>query len=101
MTNSELAAIKARADAATPKPWHAVKDQGVFGNIFWHISTGRMFVVGSGPYGENGGAHCLKDAVFIAHARLDVPALIADVVEQLRAMAQAYLAEIEQYGVAR
>jgi hypothetical protein len=57
-------------------------------------------VVGSGPYGENGGAHCFEDAAFIAHARMDVPALIAEV-EQLRAVAQAYLAEIEQYGVAR
>jgi hypothetical protein len=69
MTTDDLAAIKARADAATPGPW-AID----FGSVV--ASDGEDFVTPCYP-DERG----QLDADFIAHAREDVPALLARVRE--------------------
>jgi hypothetical protein len=76
----DLAPIKAREAAATPGPWgHAYRPDGT--TTVWHVDpeSGRLTVAevrGWDRHAEN--------AAFIAHARADVPALVAEV-EQLRA----------------
>ena len=57
MTEEEIEAIAARAAAATPGPWH--KEPGPDG-YYWYDDLETQ---------ENGD--------FIAHARTDVPALVA------------------------
>lgn len=76
MTHDELQAIKARAAAATPGPWSVNNtDPDVV------LDSDGRFV---------GRADEDADAEFIAHARTDVPALIAEV-ERLRELcAKAY-----------
>lgn len=87
MTPEELAAIRARAEAATPGPWKvdegpALADPLLEGEGDWyrHIegwtNTGWEWL-------------CLspEDAAFIAHAREDIPKLL-DEVEALRARAE-------------
>lgn len=59
-----LAEIQARAEAATPGPWHEEA-----GNV--HVEHGRLATIG-GTY-----VTAVPDAEFIAHAREDVPALVA------------------------
>ena len=72
----DLDAIWARADKATPGPWHKEHDEyGCvdIGNYGW-VATGPFvpqYDVDS-PQGQ-------ADAEFIAHAREDVPALLAEV----------------------
>lgn len=87
MESEELAEIEARANAATPGPWET--------HVTYCVITLR--------YGDDGylvadcGASespdcCEGNAPFIAHARTDVPALVAEVrrltaeVERLEAM---------------
>jgi hypothetical protein len=90
MTNEELKAIRERAEAATPGPWYwekldadgwndtempclvSASDEGVmdFGDCEQYYPT-----EGSPPNDE--------DAEFIAHAREDVPKLLAEI-ERLR-----------------
>ncbi len=87
MSEQELAAIEARADAATPGPWRA--------ELFHTV-----WVVEYGP--ENDKSECfdlLEDpsretVAFIASARTDVPALAAEVrrLRKICADAAAYLA---------
>lgn len=70
MSAEQLNAIKERAAKATPGPWES-----------------DCFGVGVAPYGsESDLAHVndWDDATFIAHAREDVSALVAEV-ERLRA----------------
>ncbi len=76
----DLDAIKARAAAATPGPWY-VERGGEHGDPFWAIAA-----ILRDPYGDNS-LSCGSDrevAEFIAHARTDVPALVAEV-ERLEA----------------
>lgn len=58
--------IQARADAATPGPWEHVGSYG-------RIVSGPVQVCRA--YGDDGTA--TPDAAFIAHARTDVPRLVA------------------------
>lgn len=86
MTHDELQAIKARADGATPGPWEA-KAYGpyplttrVYGKSE-PPTVAEMFRAEdrlSAPYYDQITAADLN-AAFIAHARTDVPALIAEV----------------------
>jgi len=64
MTKQELNEIEARANAATDGPWMSV-------DSFIGVEDAEDQAIG-----ETGRD---KDAVFIAHARTDVPALIAEV----------------------
>lgn len=83
LTDEELAAMKARADAATPGPWRTWR--GDVGDRYEVIisqllgSNGREVMHLSGGFGHPNA----DDTAFIAHARDDVPRLIAEV-ERLR-----------------
>lgn len=84
----DLDAIRARCDAATSGPWHVIEEG--FGSydsprrvlleaengqrIFWDCDL-------QGPHSRN------QDAEFIAHARTDIPALLAYVDELEREIA--------------
>jgi len=67
MTRPDLDAIRARCDAATPGPWR-LKGLEIHGDS----KPGRCGLL---IYDEGG--HDKKDARFIAHARTDIPALLA------------------------
>lgn len=104
MTHDELQAIKARAEAATPGPWRqgyasmsCTKDHGglghhpgppqcVYDKLTWHESNECVSAANGdeicGP-DDYGNAPRENDCTFIAHARTDVPALVAEV-ERLR-----------------
>lgn len=71
----DLAPIKARAEAATPGPW---KDDGeIIGPGFGIAQTWDKH--------EDDFANAEANSEFIAHARQDIPALVAEV-ERLRAV---------------
>lgn len=75
MTPGELAAIKARAEAATPGPWDTVLSR----HVVSHADAFR----GAPDWPLM--PKTVADATFISHARTDVPALVAEV-ERLRAV---------------
>jgi hypothetical protein len=84
----DLEPIRQRADQATPGPWLAASDNGRKTGI---AVVGRAAMRGTGKAiavfaGVDGDRHA--DAAFTAHARDDVPALIAEV-ERLRAQLAA------------
>ena len=91
LTDEDLAAIRARVEAATPGPWVHQITTACYSVIQGgdrrsdHVHLAMMGTDGDGsPYNEpetypNGD----NDAEFIAHAREDVPALVAEV-ERLR-----------------
>ena len=73
ITETELDAIEARANAATPGPWEIFND-----DLDGHIIAGRYSICG----GERHEGYVHADdlnIIFIAHARTDVPRLIAEV----------------------
>lgn len=73
MTEEELTAIEARATAATREPW-------VVGDAYVptvSLSVGQVSVYGMGM--EVAECQIDADAAFIAAARVDVPALVAEV----------------------
>ncbi|WP_372352665.1 hypothetical protein [Streptomyces sp. KL116D] len=78
-TPLDLDAIEARATAATPGPWCTDS---------WEIYKGAEYEAGAEWLGETCRAGEMDDsradAEFVAHARTDVPALIAEV-RRLRA----------------
>lgn len=76
MTSDELTAIEARANAATPGLWK------VDGYQVWHVgaryqneSDPHMLLMMDGCHCER----CESDRAFVAAARSDVPALVAEV----------------------
>ena len=69
MTEQELEAIRQRAEQATPGPW-SMKQEGA--DFYMADSQGRYLDI------------TLADAIFAAHSRQDIPALLAEV-ERLRA----------------
>lgn len=78
----DLAPIKARTEAATDAPWHPVDlrhQRG--GQIRIFPKRGGWIIANVLAKGDNPDA----DAEFVAHAREDIPALIAEV-ESLRAI---------------
>ena len=79
MTQEQLDAIQARADDATSGPW------GCYGD-----GAHEVFDAGEYSDGDQGEVVAaviekLNNAIFITHAREDVPALLAEV-ERLRAL---------------
>ena len=82
MTEERLLAIKARAEAATPGPfkvfYRALDFPSAFYESLW--AEGQKEVICAVSHGKNDRA----DAEFLAHAREDVPTLLAEV-ERLRA----------------
>jgi hypothetical protein len=95
----DLAAIRERADAATPGPWAEPEWSANPGDEGWWILYGRAgteeyavgLTVSYNPRAE-------ADARFAAHARADVDALLAEV-ERLRGEAGRAVAEV--VGTAR
>jgi hypothetical protein len=83
MTNEELTAIEARANAATPGPWEGKTNSGM---VSTHDAYGTVFETGCGCCTDNGLS--AEDAAFISAARVDVPALVAEV-RRLRALVES------------
>ncbi len=81
-TTDQLAAIEARAEAATKGPWHVdgAPDEAKY--IVQYTSGGGVHV---GTYVTDL-VETDEDAEFIAHARTDIPALLAMVREQRAAL---------------
>lgn len=75
ITNEELKAIKARAEAATSGPWQAIvsEDHGRPTAFGWVAAAPGEVM------GEASAPGLLIDASFIAHARTDVPTLVEEV----------------------
>lgn len=96
MTQEELEAIEARANAATPGPWERWPDD-VDGGDGWALvsdADGEP-VVGAHPCPLEQCADAEADYAFIAHARSDVPALIAEV-RRLRSERDALRVRLDQ-----
>lgn len=95
----DLDAIAARAAAATPGPWLATTDNGrrdgigIVGRAELR-GTGRCIAVFAGVEGDRA-----ADAHFTAHARTDVPALLA-VVRAAYEFADAMATFCSPHGVA-
>jgi hypothetical protein len=87
MTEEELKAIKARCEAATPGPWKSYIEgrDSTGGSDF--IMTGEGTTLGDDI--ELTGA-TQADQDFIAHARQDVPKLLAEI-ERLRGLLKRHL----------
>lgn len=89
ITEDELAAMKARIDATTPGPWTSM----IEGRDCWNgdsfIDTATQDIYLSAEDYVGGGGHYCADQDFIAHARQDMPRLIAEV-ERLRALLRRF-----------
>lgn len=88
MTDEELNAIEARANAATVGPWRGAKDEGV------EADATAVFETGCGCCTEKFLSE--PDALFIANARTDVPALVAEIRRIKRGMYQEALNDMHQ-----
>lgn len=85
MNEQELNEIKARAEAATPGPWRRYN---------WdHVSNGDEVVCDTRPE-SNFPNEFAENADFIAYARTDVPALVAEV-ERLNGLVEALAIAVE------
>jgi hypothetical protein len=84
LTEQQLDDIETRANAATPGPWCTDS---------WEIYQGTEYVAGAEWIGETCRAGEMDDsradAEFVAHARTDVPALLAEVRRLGAALAEA------------
>lgn len=80
MTESDLLVIEARANAATPGEW--VYDAPEIFRVE-PLGKGQLptAIVWECP-NEGGGVSCDADGIFLAHARQDIPALVAEVRRQ-------------------
>lgn len=79
MTDEELAAIRARAEAATPGPWLADMTEiwSDSREYFSWLPHDRPYLSEDHPYSHSDQGNL--DTEFIAHARQDIPALLAEV----------------------
>lgn len=87
MTHDELQAIKARAEVATPGPWTTGAGKIRDGETRELVIAPNDDVIVAIAYGGFGNPvdRTSQDRKFIAHARTDVPALVAEV-ERLRGL---------------
>lgn len=91
-----LTAIRARADAATPGPWHIVERFGISAPGYQGYEPNSWACLANVDDGES--CRGDQDADFIAAARTDVPAL-CDEVTALRAklaQSEARVRELEE-----
>lgn len=72
MDAKQLAEIKAREQAATPGPWYTLENEEKIQEIRMQLTRSAEYIVSSRIAIE-------EDAAFIAHARTDIPALVAEV----------------------
>ena len=105
MSEDELSAIEERAERATPGPWHAHRDADSIGLgpiVFVHIPRADK----DRSYALTNGERENSNRDFIAHARTDVPALVAEVrrlrgaMEKVREFADASSPDINYIWVA-
>lgn len=107
MTDLDLDAIEARANAAIDGPW-VVKHEPAWeadnvqhpdvitvGAQMWEADDEPMTVCLVSTDHEDDPVDVLLDAEFIAHARTDVPALVAEV-RRLRERAEAHAVTVQQ-----
>ena len=98
MTQQELDALKALADAATPGPWEEVAESGEWWITSASDETASLYVI------PDTGLMNQADVDFIAAARAAVPALLAEV-ERLQvawsAEHDAYIRADEQARMAK
>jgi hypothetical protein len=101
MTGIDLGAIQTRADAATEGPWKYRDIIGENHNVC--VNAHNIAACGAGDlnpeYGDRD-QQAARNAEFIAHARADVPALIAAVRERDATIAQvrAHVDGAESWG---
>lgn len=76
----QLAAIEARANAATPGPWQEHSDYGK--DFYAYLGGSYLRGVGTLTFGD--GEEAEADRAFVLNARTDIPALLAEI-ERLRA----------------
>jgi len=81
MTDEQLAAIRARCEAATPGPWNWGRDDVPNRPDIYHLTA--TWITECENYPDVTVA--VPDLDFIARARQDVPALLAEV-ERLRGL---------------
>lgn len=84
MTTERRASIKARCDAATPGPWKTGKDDFTKNIIEAAKDRGTIIVQRRDDYNMHWNSlipieQTFADAAFIAHARQDIPDLLAEV----------------------
>jgi hypothetical protein len=91
LTNEQLTEIRKRAEAATAGPWTIEKESYVCNAGFWVTDTVIMPDITSNIFEET-------DAEFIAHAREDVPDLLAEI-ERLRADQGRIIAELKKADI--
>jgi hypothetical protein len=84
--DTRLAEMRERADAAHPGPWRRSDDEGSLERYV--LSEDDLFAVSFGYRGNNTQA----EADFVAHAREDVPALLAEV-ERLKTELAKYVGQ--------
>lgn len=83
MNAEELAAIKARAEAASEGPWAHYETQMADN---WVMAGGTGVLTGTAVCEPT---YQRKDADFIAHSRTDIPALVAEVERLQKIIAEA------------
>lgn len=91
MTEDQLRAIEARADAATPGPWYAIPNPD-WGGAGWRIARDP-----NEPWANFGQLAYVapQNGPFIAKAREDIPALVAEV-RRLRGQVEALAGLVEE-----
>jgi hypothetical protein len=87
MTDSDLAAIAARCIAATPGWWW--NESGTIHAPDWRPDAQSGSVCHPAHTFESNGIDWNADAEFIAHARQDVPALVAEITKLKRLLRPA------------
>src|SRR5258706_4229720 len=91
VTDRELQAIKARAARATPGPWR-IHDRGTSTTI--EAQNGKKWIA-QALLGTYGIGNVEANAAFLAHARDDIPTLVAEV-ERQRAEHAALAEQLRQ-----
>ena len=80
LTTEQIAAIRERCERATPGPWKC----GIYGSV----STASGIVILNTRRGTRRGNNNDEDAIFVAHAREDIPILL-DILDAANARAEA------------
>ena len=101
MTPAQLEEIRARCDAATPGPWISCEVESVSGRRLY-VRAGSL-LIGETWYADD--REQVRNNEFVANARADVPALLAEVERLRSALAlidESCLGDLDEVrGVAR
>lgn len=93
MTDDELKAIEARANAATKAPWRVAYANVTSADVEGPLDEDLV----SRNYGGRA-QYLTADAEFIAHAREDIPALVAEVRRLRSELERALAAKMQEPG---